>query len=297
MDGEALEDGFVDVDGLFVLSVEAEERDTPAGVAVVDGEFERSGVPGHFEDGVESFGGMFGEEGRDVVGEGVENEVGSGVDTELSAVGGDFGGEDIFCAEAFADGNGEEADWAESGDEDGFAFDGAIHDGVDGVAEGIEHGGDVFGDAGWNGAGVHGRDDGVGCESTVDVYAEELGCAIHVSESVEVVGRGGVNDMRFGCDEVAGFAVGDIRGDFENGAAKFVTDDAGGFDPVAGPVVPVIDVKVGAAERCAFDSDFDSAGLEGGFGDVDDFESGCGLRLCNRFHGSKFTSRQSLTMG
>ncbi len=76
-----------------------------------------------------------------------------------------------------------------------------------------------------------------------------------------------------------------------------MTDDACGFDSVAGPVVPVIDVKVGAAEGCAFDSDFDSAGLEGRFGDFDDLESGCGLRLCNRFHGSKFTSRQSLTMG
>jgi hypothetical protein len=297
VDREAFENSFVDVDGLAILGIEAEEGDASAGVAVVDGEFEGGGVPGHFEDGVESVGGVFGEEGGDVIGEGVEDEIGPGIDAELGAVGRNLGGEDIFCTETFADGDSKQADGAESGDKNGFPFDGAIHDGVDGIAEGIEHARYVFGDAGRDEAGVHRGDNGVGGESAVYIHSEELSGAVNVSESVEVVGRSGIDDVRFRGDKITGFSVGDVRGDFENGAAEFVSNNAGGFDPVAGPVVPVVDVKIGAAEGCAFDSDFDGAGLEGRFGDFNDFESGCGLRLCNRFHGSKFTSRQSLTMG
>lgn len=173
---------------MAVLGVEAEEGDASAGITVFDGEFEGTGVSGHFEDGVESVGGVFGEHGGDVIGEGVKDEVGPGVDAELGAVGRNFGGEDVFCAEAFADCDGEETDGAESSDEDIFSFDGAIHHGVDCVAEGVEHGGDIFGDALGDGASVHGGDNGIGSESAIDIDAEELGCAIYVSESVEVFG-------------------------------------------------------------------------------------------------------------
>lgn len=54
--------------------------------------------------------------------------------------------------------------------------------------------------------------------------------------------------MGFGCDEVSGFAVEDVGCDFEDGSAEFVSDDAGGFDAIAGPVVPVVDVEIGSAE-------------------------------------------------
>lgn len=187
----------------------------------------------HFENAIESFGGVFGEEGFDVIFEGVEDEVGTGIDAELSAVGGNFGGEDVFCAEAFADRDGEKADRAESCDENIFAFNGAIHDGVHGVAEGIEHRCNVFGDAGGDGAGVHRRDDGVGGESAIDIDAEELGGSVDVSKAIEVVGGVWINDVGFAGDKIADFSVVDVVGDFYDGAAEFVADDAGGFNTIA----------------------------------------------------------------
>lgn len=118
-----------------------------------------------------------------------------------------------------------------------------------------------------------------------------------MAESVEVIGRGGINNVGFAGNEIARFSVGDIGGDFEDCAAKFVTDDACGFDAIAGPVIPVVDVKIGATEGGAFNLEFDGARSEFWFGCIYDLEPWCGLRLCNRFHGRGFTLGLSLTIG
>lgn len=190
-------------------------------------------MPGHFENAIETIGGVFSEHFGDIILKGVENEVGSGVDAELGAVGRDFGGEDVFRAEAFADCDGKESDGAEAGDKDVFTFDGAIHNGVHRIAKGIQHGGDIFGHALRHGACVHRGNDGVGGESTIDIDTEELGGAIDVSEAAEVIGGIGVNNVRFGGDKIADLSVRNVVGDFDDGAAEFVSDDADGFDTIA----------------------------------------------------------------
>ena len=210
-------------------------------------------MAGHFERGIDAAGEGFGEDFDRVFVFGIDDDIGTDGFAHFDPVGADFGGEDLVRAQSFADGDGEESDGAKAGYEDVFAFDGAIHDGVDGIAESIEHAGDFFGDDGGYGAGVHGGDDRVGGESAVYIDAEDGGGVVDVAESVLVVVGVRVDDVGFGGDKISDFTVSDVVGYFDDGAAEFVADDAGGFDAAGAPFVPVVDVEVGSAERCAFD--------------------------------------------
>jgi hypothetical protein len=62
--------------------------------------------------------------------------------------------------------------------------------------------------------------------------------------------------------------VRNVRTDFDDFAGKFVADDQGDANCRLGPVVPVIDMHVGAADACAQDAYLDIVDARLGLGDV-----------------------------
>ena len=107
-----------------------------------------TGESGHFEADIEAF--LHAEALLDF-GDGdfagIDGDGGSHIAGQVQAEGVEVGDGDVAGAGVADDGDGHEADGACAGDEHVFAEDGEGEGGVDGVAEGVEDGGDVFGDA------------------------------------------------------------------------------------------------------------------------------------------------------
>ena len=55
------------------------------------------------------------------------------------------------------------------------------------------------------------------------------------------------HNMPFGADQISLFEAADIAADSRNRAYKFMADDRGHLDGFPGPVVPVVDMDVRAA--------------------------------------------------
>ena len=63
--------------------------------------------------------------------------------------------------------------------------------------------------------------------------------------------------MPLGADELAGVDRGDILPELDDLADELVADDQSGLDRVLGPLVPRVDVEIGAADAGAEDADQD----------------------------------------
>ena len=265
---------------------DAEHGDLASVAHVGDHLAEGVGVAGHFEADVEAFahaelflrlleGELAGVDG--------EGDVG-GLVGEGAAVGVGVGDDDVAGSGMAGDGGGHDADGAGSGDEDVFAEDGEGERGVDGVAEGIEDGGDVSRDVGGVTPDVgHGKDDVFG-EGPGAVDADSAGEGAEMAAAGEAVATASADDVAFAGDEVAGFEVVDVGADLGDFADEFVADDEGDGDGFLRPGVPVVDVEVGAADAGLEDADFDVVDAGFGFGDVLEPETFFGVRLDQGFH-------------
>ena len=136
---------------------------------------------------------------RGIDGEGDADFVG-----EVAAVGVGVGDDDVARPGVAGDGGGHDADGAGTGDEDVFAEDGEGERGVDGVAEGIEDGGDFERDAGGVPPDVgHGQDDELG-EGAVAIDADADGVGAEMAAAGEAVAAASADDVAFAGDDVAG---------------------------------------------------------------------------------------------
>ncbi len=229
------------------------------GEALVDG----FGVAAHFE---EDFGALVVRElaglGRPGVVFGIERGVGTEFFREFEAAGADVGDENFGSASGAGDGDSHEADRADAGDKDAAAADAGGHDGVHGVAEGIEDGGNVVGDVGVDGPDVFFGDGDEFGEAAFGVDAEN----IDLFADVAVAGAAGLThaaaDVPFSTDALADGGAGDGGADGVDAADEFVAGGDADLHAAAAPGVPFVDVAVGAADAGVRDGDQHVAGAD-----------------------------------
>ena len=119
---------------------------------------------------------------------------------------------------------------------------------MDCVAERIEDGRDFLVDSGMVPPDVgHGQGDVFGkCTGAVD--ADALGLGAEMAAACHAVSTASADDVALAADNVAGEEVVDVGADLDDFADELVADGHGDFDGFLGPVVPLEDVHVGAAD-------------------------------------------------
>ena len=73
----------------------------------------------------------------------------------------------------------------------------------------------------------------------------------------EAVAAAAADDVTFPADDIAGEEIGDVGPDFDDAADKLVADGHGDGNGLLRPVVPLVDVDIGAADAGAQDADQD----------------------------------------
>lgn len=161
----------------------------------------------------------------------------------------------MLRAGSLGDGDGHEADDARAGDEDGLHTDTRAHDGVHRVAERVEDGGPLVGDVLIHRPDVRLGDHRVVGEDAVAVDAQDLHVARDMriaDERVVVVAR---RDVALGAHPIARLHLLDGRADAHDDAHELVAGDDTDGDSSRCPVVPLVDMAVGAAHARFVDAD------------------------------------------
>jgi hypothetical protein len=167
-----------------------------------------------------------------------------------------------------SDCGGHDADGAGSGNQDIFAEHGKRERGVDGVAEGVEDRGDLVRHAVAVDPDVRHREDNVFGERAVAVDADSEGVGAEMAAAGETVAATSADDMAFAADELTDGDVGYVRAGGDDLADELVADGEPVLDGGAGPGVPVVDVKVGAADAGGEYADFDVVDAHLGLGNI-----------------------------
>ena len=254
-DGELVEDDLVPVDR-DVFGWDAEHGDLCAVAHVGEHLAEGAGIAGHLQADVEALMhvefllDLFERCGTRVDGEGDSNFGG-----ELAAVLVGVRDDDVAGSGVASYSSRHDADGTGSRDEDVFAEDGKGERGMNGVAEGVEDGSDLVGDAGGVAPDVGHRDDDVLGEGSVAIDTNAEGMSTEVTAAGEAVAAASADNVAFSADELAYREIGDIGADGDDFADKLVADDETLADGGASPGVPIVDVEVGAADACVEDAD------------------------------------------
>ncbi len=89
------------------------------------------------------------------------------------------------------------------------------------------------------------------------VHSHALSVCAQVTPSGKAIAATSAYHMPFSTDEIAGMKIRNIRSDFDNLSAKFMPDDQRHMNGGSRPVVPVVDVQVGAAYSRREDANLD----------------------------------------
>src|SRR6185437_4188297 len=93
------------------------------------------------------------------------------------------------------------------------------------------------------------------CASAID--ADTVCVGAKMAASSETISAAAADNVAFAADQFAGMEVVYVGADLHDLADEFVSDDQGYRNGGAGPLVPLVDVKVGAADSGEQDADFD----------------------------------------
>ena len=184
------------------------------------------------------------------------------------------------------DGGGHHADGAGTGDQHILAQQVELLSRVHGVAERIEDRADLIGHVVGQFDDVEGRGHDEFSKGALTVDADAAGVGVEVEMTRP--GRFGiqVDDVTLGRDALADLeAAVDVLADGDDLAGELVAGDHRHGDVLLGPVVPVPDVDVGAADGRALDPDQHILGPRDRDRGVDQLETDAGLRLGQGLHG------------
>ena len=164
---------------------------------------------------------------------------------------------DERCSGGARNGYGHESDRADPGDSDALHADTRGHDGVHGVAERIEDGGELIGNRRIEPPDVVFRNRNVFGEGAVAIDADDL----HALADMRVAGAaeqtGEVDDVPFGRDALAHANASHGIADCRDRAHELMPDDERRLDAILRPCVPGVNVMVGSAEAGLFDANQD----------------------------------------
>ena len=163
--------------------------------------------------------------------------------------------DDMPCSGKAADGCRHGAYQPCSGDEDVLAEQREGERGVRGVAEGVHDGGNVVGDARVELDDVAFRNAEVFGKRAVALHADPDGVFAHVQLAAAAVAAVAAGYVPFAGDAVADTDVAHAAANIDDFADIFMPDDQGRADVFPRPVVPFVNVQVGAAN--GYFPDFD----------------------------------------
>src|SRR5690242_11153709 len=175
------------------------------------------------------------------------------------------------------DGSCHDAYGTGSGDQDIFAQDREGERRVDRIAEGIKDGGDLAVDAGVVTPDVgHRKRDVFGeCSGTVDAHTFCM--RTEMTPPSQTVPASATDHVPFSADDLAGMKINYVRADSDDFADKLVANCHRNRDRGARPIVPVVDVDIGAANSRVRDADQNVVDADSGFGDIFEPQSWRGL--------------------
>src|SRR6478672_4486012 len=198
----------------------------------------------------------------------------------------DVGQDDRAGAGVAGDGCGHHADGTRAGDQHVLPQQIELLRRVNGVAERIEDRADLVGHVVGQLDHVEGGSHDVFCEGALPVHADAAGVRVEV----EVTGAGRfrvqIDDVALGGNALADLqAAVDVLADGDDLAGQLVARDHGNGNVLLGPLVPVPDVDVGAADGGALDPDQHVLVACDGDGRVDQLQADARLHLGQCLHG------------
>src|SRR5262245_23409692 len=120
------------------------------------------------------------------------------------------------------------------------------------------------------------------CSGAVD--ADALGVGTQVPAAGEAVPAAAADDVAFAAHDVTREEVRNVRADLDDFTCEFVPDDHGYGNGLLRPVVPFVDMQIGAADARTIDSNQHI--VQANFGHWHIFEPQTGFRFAfdERFH-------------
>mmetsp|Transcript_19346 Transcript_19346/g.53121 ORF Transcript_19346/g.53121 Transcript_19346/m.53121 type:complete len:273 (-) Transcript_19346:175-993(-) len=129
--------------------------------------------------------------------------------------------------------------------------------GVRRVPEGVQYRGHLVGDAFGDRENVHRRDAQVFCERALAIHADADGVAAKVSDSRAAIAAMPAHDVALATHAVTLLEALDVWAHVHHDARELMPDGHAPRDRLLRPLVPVVDVHVRAADRCALHLDQD----------------------------------------
>ncbi|CAM5629473.1 hypothetical protein RLIN73S_05304 [Rhodanobacter lindaniclasticus] len=182
------------------------------------------------------------------------------------------------------DARGDDADRAGTGDQHVLADQVELQRAVRGVAVGVEEGGQLGGDLVGDRPQLGGRHGHVLGERAVAVHADADGVRAQVLAAGAAVAAVAADDVAFGGDAVADLVAGDAGADLHDAADELVADGEARLDRALAPLVPLVDVQVGAADGGFLDPDQHFVGTDLGHRHLFHPDALFGLALDQGFH-------------
>ncbi len=254
-------------------------------VHLVDHVLEGAGHPGHLQPHIEPFGHaeIFHDIGELLLGH-VDGTGGAHLAGQFQPVFVDVGDHHVTGANVTADGSSHDADGACAGDEHVFTHQVEGEGGVHGVAERIEDGGQLIGDVVRQLEGVEGRDHQVFGEGTRAVHTHTNGVAAQVGATGTAVAAVAAGDVAFAGDAIADGEAAHFLADGDHLSHILVPHHHGDGNGLLGPLVPVVDVHVGAADGGLADLDEQIVVAELGSRDIGHPDADFGFEFGECFH-------------
>ncbi len=118
---------------------------------------------------------------------------------------------------------------------------------MDGVSKGVEDGGHLLGYVGSMGPDVGHGEDYLFSKSSRSSHPDARGAVAKVPAACHAVSASSAYHVTFAADDLSHSEIRDAGADLDQFANELVADHQGDRDGLAGPVVPIVDVEVGAA--------------------------------------------------
>ena len=246
---------------------------------------ERRGVSGHFKTYVKALGqALLVHDLAQILLCGVDGSVNAHFAGEGKPVFVHVSDDDAARARVFADAAGDNADGARTGDEHVLADEREHERGMRGVAEGVKEGDDVLRKALVDGNDVARRDADILRERTVAVDADADVVLAPLDIAGMAVAAVTAGDMALAGDALADREARDARAKLGDLADILMADDLWGLDVLLRPLVPFVDMDVGAADRGLVDLDENFSGARHRNRHLPQLQSGAGYGFYNGIH-------------
>jgi hypothetical protein len=187
-------------------------------------------------------------------------------------------------AHVLGDAGGDDADRAGAGDQHVLADQVELQRAVRGVAVGVEERGQLGGDLVGDRPQVGGRHGHVFGERTVAVHADAHRVRAQVLAPGAAVAAVAAHDVALGRDAVADAVTGHARAHLHDAPDELVADGEAGLDGALAPLVPLVDVQVGAADRGLLQLDQHLVRADLGHRHFFHPDAGLGVALDQGFH-------------